>query len=365
MALDINTIKQASPKANQVATEQYVDTSIAGIDVSGDINANNDILAQKLGYTNYASMVSAAESGQSIITGGYLRTSLIQANEIIAGGISANAVIGNTISGSIITGSKIYGAQIEGSIIKASYIDLTSTATLTNWQQYTPANYPSQYAANFAHKNDGTLLIDSLGYVRLMGNTNIVGQPYYFEGKNYPGAPTVYNSTISAPLSGSNTGILPYNSYWESSSNRCIISNPIFSLNGFSNGTYKQIVRISMSTQPGGYVSFRLKLFGDDIIINNGSCTVNGSNIPSTGQYGVPTMSTRTSSLGFIYRIGFYNYNNTNIGFTIDSNTTSFTSSVFNSGYPIELITSTIRCISTGANGAIYNYLIDIPSISV
>ena len=50
MGLNVNTIKQASPKANQVATEQYVDTSIASIDVSSDINTNNDAFARSQGF---------------------------------------------------------------------------------------------------------------------------------------------------------------------------------------------------------------------------------------------------------------------------------------------------------------------------
>lgn len=93
MALNINTIKQASPKANNVATEQYVDRSIANIDVSGDINANNDIFAQRLGYTNYAAMVNAAASGDTVIEGGYLNTDLIQVNNLMSKNISFTGMI--------------------------------------------------------------------------------------------------------------------------------------------------------------------------------------------------------------------------------------------------------------------------------
>jgi hypothetical protein len=99
MALDINTIKQASPKANQVATEQYVDTSIAGIDVSGDISANNDAFAQAQGFTNYADMVNKYTSlGKTIINGGYINTGLVNANSITANSISADKIMANSIS---------------------------------------------------------------------------------------------------------------------------------------------------------------------------------------------------------------------------------------------------------------------------
>lgn len=210
-------------------------------DVSGTINANNDVFAQKLGYTNYASMVSAASNGQSIITGGYLRTSLIQADQIIAGGILANSVLGNTISGSTITGSKIYGAQIEGSIIKASFIDLTSTATLTNWQQYTPANYPSQYAANFAHKNDGTLLVDNLGYVRLIGNTNIVTQQIIYNN-NYVSRGTTFPLTLPTY----SVDFYAYSDYKSSTLNRCITSTPTLNI-----ASSQKIVFCDLSTDIG------------------------------------------------------------------------------------------------------------------
>ena len=139
MGLDINNIKQASPKANQVATEQYVDTSIASIDVSSDISANNDIFAQKLGYLNYASMVAAASTGQTIINGGYVNTSLLQANSINAGMINTVGLIAENISadeivGKTITGGNIVGTNMIGVTIRASYLDLDGELeVLTNF----------------------------------------------------------------------------------------------------------------------------------------------------------------------------------------------------------------------------------------
>lgn len=114
MPLNINNIKQASPKANQVATEKYVDTSIAAIDVTQDISSNNDAFAKMLGYANYSAMVAAASSGQTIINGGYINTDLIEANGIVANQIatynltSTNAIIQN----GLITDAKIADAAI-------------------------------------------------------------------------------------------------------------------------------------------------------------------------------------------------------------------------------------------------------------
>lgn len=139
MALNINTITPAIEKAKNIATEQYVDSSIASIDVSSDINANNDVFAQKLGYANYQAMVTAASSGQTIINGGYVNTSLVQANSINAGMINTSGLIADNINTSVLNGktlngSIINGARINGSVIKASYLDLNgSLQVLTNY----------------------------------------------------------------------------------------------------------------------------------------------------------------------------------------------------------------------------------------
>ena len=45
MALDISNIKPAIEKAKNVATEQYVDTSVGNLDTSNTLNTNNDVFA--------------------------------------------------------------------------------------------------------------------------------------------------------------------------------------------------------------------------------------------------------------------------------------------------------------------------------
>ena len=136
---------------------------------SAKVDTNNDAFAQRLGYLSYVDMVAAAESGQTIINGGYLRGDLIAANSINAGQIDAYAIVGKHISGGTITGT-----QIIGSVIKSSFIDLTSSLALTNWQYYTPITIPVGYEQNFAHTNEGALVVDSQGYVRLTGQQNFI-----------------------------------------------------------------------------------------------------------------------------------------------------------------------------------------------
>ncbi|MCI1681450.1 MAG: hypothetical protein LKI39_02715 [Bacteroides sp.] len=72
------------------------DWSPAPEDVSDDAQTrangaqtiSQDNLAQKIGYSSYADMVAKATAGQTIIDGGYLRTSLINTGAIVVGQIS-------------------------------------------------------------------------------------------------------------------------------------------------------------------------------------------------------------------------------------------------------------------------------------
>lgn len=109
---------------------------------SNKVDTNNDVFAQRLGYINYADMVAAAESGQTIINGGYLRGDLIAANSINAGQIDAYAITGKQITGGTINGTDINGVRITGAIIKASYIDYTTNLALSNWQEFKFATSP-------------------------------------------------------------------------------------------------------------------------------------------------------------------------------------------------------------------------------
>lgn len=99
MALNLTTIKPASLKAKNVATEEYVDNGLANIDVSGDISANNDAFAQSQGFTDYAGMqASYAALGKSIINGGYINTGLVDADSLVAGSVTADKISTSSLS---------------------------------------------------------------------------------------------------------------------------------------------------------------------------------------------------------------------------------------------------------------------------
>jgi len=84
MALNIATLTPASTKAKEVATEEYVDAVVDDIDVSTDITNNNDVFAQKLGFTDYAALRDNAQLGKTLINGGYINTELVNADSIKA-----------------------------------------------------------------------------------------------------------------------------------------------------------------------------------------------------------------------------------------------------------------------------------------
>lgn len=203
MPLNISNITPASIKAKNVATEEYVDTGLANIDVSGDIANNNEIFAQKLGYSNYATMVAAASAGNTVINGGYINTGLLQVGSVTASKINTDGLIAENISatdiiGKNIIGSTLKGAYITGSTIKASYLDLDGELSLlTDFylvpgtdtsnvpaEAITEGRYLTNYVYNTSHTSvymttSGLYRIPSLSTVRFPSEKADPGLPIY------------------------------------------------------------------------------------------------------------------------------------------------------------------------------------------
>jgi hypothetical protein len=59
-------------------------------DVTSSINSSKEDMAKKLGYASYADMVSAATAGNTIIEGGHIRTSLIEADALVVKTLNAS-----------------------------------------------------------------------------------------------------------------------------------------------------------------------------------------------------------------------------------------------------------------------------------
>jgi hypothetical protein len=74
----------ATAKAN--AAQSAAETTAAA-----DATSKRNDVAQKLGYANWAAMETAATQGETIIDGGYLRTSLIEVENLLAQNITLQA----------------------------------------------------------------------------------------------------------------------------------------------------------------------------------------------------------------------------------------------------------------------------------
>lgn len=104
------------------------------------VNTASEDLAKKLGYTSYSAMATAATAGNTIIKGGFLRTSLIQAEDIIAKYVTAAYIAALSITTSKLTvtdGAKIGNFSISGGWLTVTgspgsdvgYIDMKGTGT--------------------------------------------------------------------------------------------------------------------------------------------------------------------------------------------------------------------------------------------
>ena len=78
-------------------------------------NARNDV-AVKLGYTSYTDMVNKATAKQTIIDGGFIRTSLIKADDIVTGSLLATKIAATNITTKNITVTN--GARIGDFVIE-------------------------------------------------------------------------------------------------------------------------------------------------------------------------------------------------------------------------------------------------------
>lgn len=93
-------------------------------DVTSVINSSKEDLAKKLGYANYSDMVSAATAGNTIIEGGHIRTSLIEADALVVKTLNAvNAKGINTLvdkEGITLTDSSTKNVLLKTEIIGTS-----------------------------------------------------------------------------------------------------------------------------------------------------------------------------------------------------------------------------------------------------
>lgn len=106
MALVVGDLEPAVIKAKNVATEEYVDTSLATFE-----SIDTDLLAQQLGYIDYADMTAEAVAGNTVISGGLINTELLTGTTIVG-----TTVVGSTIqtngAASVSGGIELTGEQL-------------------------------------------------------------------------------------------------------------------------------------------------------------------------------------------------------------------------------------------------------------
>ncbi|WP_321479773.1 carbohydrate binding domain-containing protein [uncultured Bacteroides sp.] len=101
------------------------DFSLAAEDVNASISISQtaaittarDNLALRLGYANYADMEANAIAGKSIINGGRIRTSLINADAVITGSLLASKIAATDITTgrlTVTTGAMVGGFKVSG-----------------------------------------------------------------------------------------------------------------------------------------------------------------------------------------------------------------------------------------------------------
>ena len=217
------------------------------------------------GYVLPAGVANAINNNTTTIDGSKITTGTIDALQI-----ASDAIAGKTITGGTINGAIINGVQINGAIIKGSFIDLTSTITLTNWQFYTPATIPPAYAANFAHNNNGTLTVDSSGFVRLPGQTNFIVGQISQSGTLFNGNLSNVTTYPSAPINKI-WEIYSWNEYKLNTLQRSIRNDTQFSSNSllvFKGSISCQSPYGGSGTDVNNYGTYSLRFLNTDIVVS-------------------------------------------------------------------------------------------------
>lgn len=129
-------------------------STINGKANSSDVTSSKDDIAKKLGYSSYTDMANKAAAGNTIINGGYIRTSLIDTNTLVAKTLNAinDGGINTLVNKDGITMSK------EG----------TELLTISSWEK-------NQYLPQIKMRyDDATTEISSVSLSMKYGNSNAI-----------------------------------------------------------------------------------------------------------------------------------------------------------------------------------------------
>lgn len=91
-----NANKAIQDKVKELAAQEAVES--VSSEIESVSNEAKDDLAKKMGYSSFSAMVTAAEKGETIISGGHINTSLIEADAIITSALIASAIKTNRLN---------------------------------------------------------------------------------------------------------------------------------------------------------------------------------------------------------------------------------------------------------------------------
>lgn len=91
-----NANKAIQDKVKELAAQEAVES--VSSEIESVSNEAKDDLAKKMGYSSFSAMVTAAEKGETIISGGHINTNLIEADAIITSALIASAIKTNRLN---------------------------------------------------------------------------------------------------------------------------------------------------------------------------------------------------------------------------------------------------------------------------
>lgn len=91
--------KAIQDKIKELAAQEATDNALAAVEsqIAEVTTEAKDDIAKKMGYTDYAQMVLAAQRGETVIKGGHINTDLIEAKTIVTTSLIASAIKTSTL----------------------------------------------------------------------------------------------------------------------------------------------------------------------------------------------------------------------------------------------------------------------------
>lgn len=188
--------------ADWVVATKYTDDTAANTAAS-----NLSTLINNLGTVAYLDLVEAAQLGTTVIVGGYIKTSLIEAGTVVAGSVAAENITGTTISGKTITGSTLQtGTSGQNINITTTAIQLRNGSSVMGYWDQSGQGGDSYLYSNAVEANvisvNSYMLGD--GYSNLTISANVV--PYSARSRDLGSSSYMWNNVWTDAVQFSRSG---------------------------------------------------------------------------------------------------------------------------------------------------------------